>query len=140
MADVLTWLWREIAERPDGPMAFRFYLQPLMAMLFAVRDGIKDAHAGRPAYFWALFTDPTHRRERLREGWHAVSRLFFLAVVMDTIYQLTVLKGPRPIQGVLVAVVLALVPYVLLRGPVNRLARGLLHHRPRARGPGSPAR
>ena len=129
MQDVLTRMWREIVERPDGPMAFRFYIQPLMAMLFALRDGIKDAHEGRPPYFWALFTDKPHRRELLRSGWSSVGKVFILAVVLDTVYQLLVLKGLRPIEGLLVAVLLALVPYVLLRGPVNRIARGLLHRR-----------
>ncbi|WP_043414189.1 hypothetical protein [Archangium violaceum] len=129
MTDVLTQLWREIVERPDGPMAFRFYLQPVMAMLFALRDGIKDAHTGRPAYFWALFTDRPHRRELVRSGWSSVRNVFILAVVIDLIYQFIVFKELRPIQGLLVAVLLAIVPYALLRGPVNRLTRGLLHRR-----------
>lgn len=134
MADVFTQFWREIIERPDGPMAFRFYFQPLMAMLLAVRDGIKDAHEGRPAYFWALFTDKPHRRELLRSGWSSVGKVCILALVLDTVYQLLVFKGLRPIEGLLVAVLLALVPYVLLRGPVNRLARGLLHRRASGQG------
>jgi hypothetical protein len=123
-----------MVERPDGPMAFRFYLQPLMAMLFAVRDGLKDAHTGQPAYLWALFTDKPHRRERLHEGWSAVGKIFILAVVVDTVYQLIVFKRLRPIQGLLVAVLLALVPYVLLRGPVSRIARVLLHRRASRQG------
>ncbi|KFE72079.1 hypothetical protein [Hyalangium minutum] len=129
MADVLTRMWRELSERPEGPLAFRFYIQPLMAMLFAVRDGIKDARAGRPAYFWALFTDKPNRRKLLRSGWNSVDKICIFAFVLDTLYQLFVLKGLRPIQGMLVAVLLALVPYVLLRGPVNRLARALQHRR-----------
>ncbi|MCY1082171.1 hypothetical protein [Archangium lansingense] len=131
MADMLNQLWREIVERPDGPMAFRFYLQPVMAMLLAMRDGIKDAHEGRPAYLWALFTDKPHRRELLQSGWSSVARVFILAVAMDLIYQVLVLKELRPLEGLLVAVFLAIVPYVLLRGPVNRVARGLFHHRAR---------
>lgn len=134
MSDVFTRLWREILERPEGPMAFRFYFQPVMALLFALRDGIRDAHQGRPAYFWALFTDRPHRRELLRSGWSSVGKVFIFAVVLDTLYQLFVLKGLRPIQGVLVAALLALVPYVVLRGPVNRIARGLLHHRASRQG------
>lgn len=129
MTDVLTQLWREIVERPDGPMAFRFYIQPVMAMLFALRDGIKDAHTGRPAYFWALFTDRPHRRELMRSGWSSVRNVFILAVVMDLIYQFIVFKELRPIEGLLVAVLLAIVPYVLIRGPVNRIIRGRLHRR-----------
>lgn len=134
MTDAFTQLWREIAERPDGPMAFRFYFQPLMALLFAVRDGLGDAHEGRPPYFWALFTDKPHRRELVRSGWSSVGKVFILAVVLDTVYQLIVFKGLRPIQGLLMATLLALVPYVLLRGPVNRLARGLRHHRTSRQG------
>jgi hypothetical protein len=123
MDDVLTRLWHEITARPDGPLAIRFYLQPLMATLFAVRDGVKDAQFGRPPYFWSLFTDPINRRERLRDGWQSVGKIFMLAILLDLLYEVTVLGGIRPVQGLIVAVVLAIIPYVLMRGPVNRLAR-----------------
>ena len=126
-------LWHEITARPSGKMAFRFYFQPLMAMLLATRDGIRDARAGRPAYFWALFTDPVNRRARLRDGWRAVQNVFVLALVLDTIYQLAVLRGLRPLQGLLVALTLAIVPYVLLRGPVSRVTRNLLRATKRRR-------
>lgn len=114
-------LWHEIAARPDGPMAFRFYLQPLMASLIAIRDGIKDARAGREPYFWSLFTDPAHRAERLRDGWKSIWKIFVLALILDTIYQFVVLGGWRPVEGLVVAEVLAIGPYLALRGPVNRL-------------------
>jgi hypothetical protein len=117
--------WREILERPEGPLAFRFYLQPLMAILFAVRDGIRDAKAGRPAYLWSIFTDPGRRRERLRDGWRSVGKIFVLALVLDVLYQLVVLRGLRPLEGGLVALTLALVPYVLFRGPTSRLFRAV---------------
>ena len=119
-------LWQEIIARPSGKMAFRFYLQPLMAMLLATRDGIHDARAGRHAYFWGLFTDQGHRRELLRGGWHAVRNVFILAFVLDTIYQLVVLRGLHPLQGLIVAIMLAIVPYLLIRGPVNRVARNIM--------------
>lgn len=118
-------VWREIAERPDGPLAFRFYVQPIMAILFAVRDGVRDARTGQPAYLWSLFTDAAGRRERLRHGWHSVGRIFLFAIAMDVVYQLVALRGLRPVAGVVIAALLALVPYALLRGPANRVARGL---------------
>lgn len=121
--------WREIVGRSDGPFAFRFYLQPLMAVFFAVRDGIRDAKAGRPAYLWSLFTDPAGRRERLLDGWRSVGKIFVLAMVLDLLYQIVVLRGLRPVEGLLVAIALALVPYVLLRGPANRLFRRLARRR-----------
>ena len=128
MDDGFTRLWSEITSRPDGPFALRFYLQPLMATLFALRDGVRDARTGRPPYFWSLFTDPVNRRERLRDGWQSVGKIFTIAILLELLYQVTVLGGIRPLQGLLVAVALAIVPYVLLRGPVNRLVR-------RAHGP-----
>lgn len=123
MDDVLTRLWQEIAARPSGPLAIRFYLQPIMAAIVAVRDGIRDARSGNPAYLWAAFTDPAHRRELLRDGWHSIAKIVAMAVVVDLAYQLMVLRGLRPVQTVIIAVLLAILPYVLLRGPANRVMR-----------------
>jgi hypothetical protein len=106
-------------------MSFRLFLQPAMALIFAIRDGLKDARESRPAYFYSLFTDQVNRRNRLREGFKAVSRVFTLAIVMDLIYQLIVLRWFYPMQALIVAFVLAFLPYILLRGPVNRIARFL---------------
>lgn len=131
MSELLSTWWREIADRPDGPLAIRFYLQPVMAMMLAGRDGWKDAHAGRPAFVWSLFSDPAHRAESLRSGWKGVGRVFVFALVLDLVYQAVVLNGLRPLQGLLMAVVLAIVPYLLLRGLVTRIAG-------RVRGHGHP--
>ena len=46
-------------------MSFRLPLQPAMATIFAIRDGLKDAREGKPYFFWALLTDPAHRRQHL---------------------------------------------------------------------------
>jgi hypothetical protein len=104
-------------------MAFRFYLQPAMAILAAVHDGLRDAREGAPAYFWSLFVDRAHRRARLRECWRAVRNIFVLAMIMDLLYQAFVIRAFRPVQALDVAVLLAIVPYLFVRGPVNRLAR-----------------
>ena len=106
-------------------MSFRLLLQPAMAMIFAFRDGLKDAQEGHPAYFYSLFTQPENRRRHLREGFKAVSRVFALAIVMDFIYQVIILRWFYPFQALIVALVLAFLPYILLRGPVNRVARFL---------------
>src|SRR5215471_16676752 len=47
-------IWFQELARPSGPMKFRFVLQPLMAAIFAARDGLKDARTGRPPFFWAM--------------------------------------------------------------------------------------
>ena len=44
---------------------------------------------------------------------------------MDTVYQLIVLQAIYVVQALIVAVVCALVPYVLFRSPTTRLTRAL---------------
>ena len=46
--------------------------------------------------------------------------LFVVAVVLDVTYQVIVFGWVYPLQTLLVSVVLAIVPYVLIRGPVTR--------------------
>ena len=125
MEELFTRMWNDLIGRIGGPMSFRLLLQPAMAMIFAIRDGLKDAREGRPAYFYSLFTEPEIRRSRLREAFKAVARVFTLAIIMDLIYQVIVLRWFYPMQALIVAFVLAFLPYILLRGPVNRIARFL---------------
>jgi hypothetical protein len=83
---------------------------------------LKDAKENKPPYFWALFTDPAHRRDMLRDGWRSIGRVIIIAFVIDAIYQFIVFRWFYPVEALLVAVILALVPYLLIRGPVNRIA------------------
>jgi TRAP-type C4-dicarboxylate transport system permease large subunit len=121
MEDQLTRFVEDLVGRIGGPMSFRLVIQPMMAVVFAILDGRQDALEGRVPYFWALFTDPGHRRELLRDGWKSVGKIFIIAIVLDGIYQYMVLGWFYPGEALVVAFVLALVPYLLLRGPVNRL-------------------
>lgn len=123
MEDLLTRIFENLIGRVSGPMKFRLILQPLMATIFAIRSGLKDAKGGRPAYFWALFTDSAHRQDLLRDGWKSVGRVFILAIIIDVVYQFIVFRWVYPVEALLVAAILAFIPYLLIRGPVNRIAR-----------------
>jgi Histidine kinase len=94
-------------------------------VIFAIRDGLKDEKVGLPPYFYALFYDAQHRRAMLQEGWHSIAKVFTLAILLDAVFQLIVFRWIYPFEDVLVAFLLALVPYTLIRGPVNRIARSL---------------
>ena len=109
--------------RLDGPLHFRFIVQPLMAIIFAVIDGVKDARAGKPAYFWALLTTRDYRKELVKEGWKSVGRVFILAIILDAIYQLKVHSSIYAGELLIVAFTLAIVPYLVVRGPVDRLVQ-----------------
>jgi hypothetical protein len=73
MEELFTRLWDDLIGRIGGSMSFRLILQPAMALIFAIRDGSKDAREGRPPYFYSLFIQPENRRRQLREGFKAVS-------------------------------------------------------------------
>ena len=123
MEDVLARVGEQLLARVTGPMKFRLILQPSMAIFFAVRRGIMDARAGKPPYFWGLFTNPQERAAMLKDGWKSIGKVFILAIVLDVIYQLIELKWVYPGEAIIVAIVLAIVPYILVRGPVNRILR-----------------
>jgi hypothetical protein len=110
--------------RLAGPLKFRFILQPGMAIFLAVRSGLKDAKAGKPAYFWGLLTGtPAERAAMLHDGWKSIGKLFILATVLDAIYQFIVERQVYLSEALLVASILAVVPYLLFRGPINRIVR-----------------
>ena len=94
-----------------------------MAIFFAIRGAFKDAREGKPPYFWGLFTDPQERTAMLKDGWKSVGKVFILAIVLDGIYQLIVLRWIYPGEDMIVAIILAIVPYILVRGPLNRILR-----------------
>lgn len=121
--DVHERIWRDIFDRPGGPETFRFVLQPVMAAVAALHDGARDAQVGRSPYLWSLLTDPTVRASRLREGLISTARIVLLGIGMDAVYQTTVFKTFYPGEMVVIAILLAFVPYLLLRGPFARVAR-----------------
>jgi hypothetical protein len=133
MEELIARAWEGLEARVGGPMTFRLILQPAMAALLALRAGLKDAREGRPPYLWTLITDPGQRVDLLREGWRSIARVFGLAVVMDLIYEWVMGRWFYPLETLTVAIVLAVVPYLVLRGPVNRIARRW------NRAPGGPA-
>jgi hypothetical protein len=112
--------WADINAGPHAPLAFRFVLQPAVAAFFATRDGRRDAREGRPFFVWALIHDPRHRIYLIEEGWKHIGKVFVLAVVMDSIYQLIELHWIYVGQALMMAILLAVVPYLFLRGLVNR--------------------
>lgn len=125
-------MWSDLAGRLTGPMTFRLILQPAMASFYAVRDGIDDAKNGRLAYFWSILTHPSQGSRLLAEGWHAVVRIIGLGVLMDAVYQLMVFRRIYPFELVIVVLTLAFVPYLLVRGPANRIASRWTHPRRKA--------
>jgi len=103
-----------------------------MASLLALRAGIEDARQGGQGYLWPILTRPERRLQLLHEGWWGAMTPFLLALALDCIDQIMTIQFVYPLELLFTATLLALVPYALLRGPFNRLARLFL---PVARSP-----
>jgi cell division protein FtsW (lipid II flippase) len=121
--ETLSRMWRNLVERPEGPMLFRFFLQPTMAAIVAWRDGMADARLRRQPFLVTAVVDPTQRRTLLNEAVRATSRIILLGLVMDIIYQAIQFKTFHPAEAAVIALTLAFLPYVLVRGLVARGAR-----------------
>ena len=108
--------------RFSGPLNFRLFVMPAVVTVLAIRAGLRDAREGQPPYLWGLVLKRRERRQLFRSGLKDIGKIFIVAVVLDTAYQIFVLRAFYPGQVIIVAVACAIVPYVLVRGPVTRLA------------------
>ena len=118
----------QLVARVTGPMKFRLVLQPDHGGV--LRDSASRGWQMRELASRRIsglssglsFTWPT-RVAMLKYCWKSVGRVFMLAVVLDVVYQIIELRFVYPGEALIVAFVLAIVPYLILRGLVRRLAR-----------------
>ncbi len=113
----------QLLGRTVGPLQFRFLVMPTVVTLIAIRAGLKDVREGRPAFLWDVISNSADRRARLLAGWKDITRVFIMAMVLDTLYQITMLRAFYVLQALIVAVGCAIMPYLLFRGPTARLTR-----------------
>jgi hypothetical protein len=122
--DVITRFWTDLMSRPDGPMAIRFVVQPVVSTLIAVRDGVADGRNGRDPYLMLIATDADQRGAALKEGLSAIGKVMLMGVILDVVYQIRTFGGFRyPVEALAIAFGLAFLPYLLLRGPIGRITR-----------------
>jgi hypothetical protein len=114
--------------RASGPLNFRLVIMPLVVTILAIRTHLRDVREGRPMFLCAFLTSPTERRRLLRSGLKDFGKVFIVACVLDTTYQILILRSFYPGEVLVVAVMCAIVPYILIRGPVMRIAH-LLHRK-----------
>jgi hypothetical protein len=121
MEEMLSRGWGDLIARDSGPLHARLVLQPLVATVVAIRAGWRTAGEDRPAFFPSLLRGPAKRYSLLREAWKDVGKVFVVAVVVDVVYQIIVFRWVYPVQTLIVATMLAIVPYLVVRGPTNRI-------------------
>ena len=123
LEDALNRGWENLVGRWGGPMSFRFVCQPAVAIFFAIRSGLRDAQRKQPSILCDFLADPIKRQERLWQVWQDVGTVFIVALILDSIYQVTIHGGIFALELLITAAGLALVPYVVTRGLVTMIAK-----------------
>lgn len=124
MENLIEYILNNIGIRHKGPMSFRLYLQPAMSLIYAVIAGIRDAKAGKqPFVINGLILGKTKRSrgELLKELWKDVGKVFILAVIMEVIFEIIEFKSVYPFEVLKVSFFLAILPYLIFRGLVDRV-------------------
>src|SRR3954471_12601954 len=96
--DMIARGWENFLARPDGPLNLRFILQPTIALAMALRAGIKDARASRPAYLWAMLINPSDRGNLISNGFKDMRITFCISAILDVIYQIIIHRWVYPIE------------------------------------------
>jgi hypothetical protein len=113
----------DIPKRLVGPGRFRFILQPLVAIILGIRNGLADARAGRPPYLYGVLFHRDLRKELARTGFATVANLLLMGILMDSVCQWLILGTSYPGAALVVGPVLIVGPYGVARALSNRLAR-----------------
>jgi hypothetical protein len=121
--DTLSGVYHHILGRATGPLNFRLVVMPIVVTVLAVRAHLRDVREGRPTELGAFFKDPVERTRLIRSGLKEFGKVFVVAVVLDTTYQLIVFRWVYPGEVLFIAVACAVVPYVLVRGLIMRTLR-----------------
>lgn len=116
----------QLLRRASGPMHIRLIIQPIMAILLAIRAGLKDARENKTPFLWEFAKNKEQRKVLTNTMFKDLSKLMILAFLLDFVYQIIDLKSFSLLQALIVMFVLALLPYMLLRGLVTRLHRLLV--------------
>lgn len=111
-----TRFWADIYDRTAGPLWFRVLLQPSMAVLAAILDGIRDLQErSKPQ-------GPAPRL-LLQRSFLGSARIVLIGIAVDFFYQLKTLDRLYPGEIVVVALALAFVPYVACRWVFVKMSR-----------------
>ena len=117
-----------LARRLAGPASFRFILQPLIAAIAGIRDGVTDAKLGLPPYGIVVLFDSDRRGQLLGAALKSIAIPLVVGVVIDMVVQWMLFQRVLISAALLVGVLLVGLPYIAARGLTNRIVRRRYRH------------
>jgi hypothetical protein len=115
-------VWDDLFGRIVGPLHLRVILQPVMASVLAIRAGLRKGREMKSSHC-ALAFHSDGRSNLLWSGMKDIAGVLVFALVLDVIYQLFVLHTVYLGEAIFVAIMLAIIPYLLVRTLVTWLIR-----------------
>ncbi len=119
-------LWDLVAQglraRLSGPFHLRFIVQPLVAIVLGIRDGLRDARTEQPPYVIAILYDHEHRGELLAGSIRNLIKPMVVGVLVDLVFQYAAFGRVRLLPALIVGSLVLGLPYVAARGFTNRIA------------------
>jgi hypothetical protein len=122
----MEWSLQKIADElvsrvTSGPMQFRLIVQPAMALVLGIRDGLADAKAGSPPFVWGLLFHRQALKPSLKSAVRRLQVPIVFATLADALVQYLMFGYIRPLTAVLVGTLLMGLPYSAARGLSNRM-------------------
>jgi hypothetical protein len=104
----------------------------LLAILLGVRDGRRDAKAGRPPYVLSLLRDSDKRRANLGEALKSLAVPLTLGMGLSLLFQWIIRGVVHLLPAIGFGVFLIGLPYAIARALSNRVASASFRHASRA--------
>jgi len=112
-----------VRELTSGQGQFRLLLLPAVALVLGIRVGIADARQGHPPFARRLREGIEPRERLLKDAVKRALNPLALAFVLDVVLQRLTLGYVRPLVALVVAAVLVWIPFIIVRGVMNRFWR-----------------
>ena len=119
-------------ELTSGQGQFRLLLLLAVALVLGIRAGIADAREGTLPFGRRLREANEPRADLMKDSVKRALNPLALAFILDVILQRLTLGYVRPLAAIIVAAVLVWLPFVIVRGIMNRFWRRSHHGRRRA--------
>src|SRR5438309_11325225 len=114
IADMVARGWENFVARPRGPLNLRFIIQPTLASIIALRAGLKDANAGRPAYLWAVFTNSDYRKSFLHGGLKDLRIPIVVGTALDVVYKIFIHLWIYPLELIFIMTLMIIFTFILI--------------------------
>lgn len=116
----MTFLPETLGGMIGGPGSARFLVQPVIAIALGIRDGRRDAAAGRPPYGFGIVLVHAARKEAIDTGLRALAKPLVIAVLLDALLQYIMFRAVRLWHALAAGAILIALPYAAARGLTNR--------------------